>query len=121
MSARSVVDVRLSIANYLEIDRVHFRKNDSCTTFMSIVNLSMFSFCFLDRRSVRRKVLQRYNLYLNLANFQRFFFVFLFRSVNRNDSRLVFISEPYRCEACFSKASAKVDISHIPSKFARLF
>ena len=43
MSARSVVDVRLSIANYLEIDRVHFRKNDSCTTFMSIVNLSMFS------------------------------------------------------------------------------
>ena len=26
MSARSVVDVRLSIANYLEIDRVHFRK-----------------------------------------------------------------------------------------------
>ena len=77
MSARSVVDVRLSIANYLEIDRVHFRKNDSCTTFMSIVNLSMFSFCFLDRRGVRRKTLQRYNLYLNLANFSESFFNFL--------------------------------------------
>ena len=90
MSARSVVDVRLSIANYLEIDRVHFRKNDSCTTFMSIVNLSMFSFCFLDRRSVRRKVPQRYNLYLNLANFFRDFFSFL-----------VSISEPKRFKTCF--------------------
>ena len=72
MSARSVVDVRLSIANYLEIDRVHFRKNDSCTTFMSIVNLSMFS---LSALGYFPKAVQSYDGFFYRANVLRNFFL----------------------------------------------
>ena len=63
----------------LEIDRDRFSRMRDLTLVLLryVAIISMFSFCFLDRRGVRRKTLQRYNLYLNLANFSESFFNFL--------------------------------------------
>ncbi|WP_288716677.1 hypothetical protein, partial [uncultured Duncaniella sp.] len=60
----------------LEIDRDRFfyRVEDLTLVLLRYVaNISMFSHCFLDRRGGRWKTLQRYNLYLNLANFSEDF------------------------------------------------
>ncbi|WP_222124263.1 hypothetical protein, partial [Bacillus pumilus] len=72
----------LSLTDYrpkrriLEIDRDRFfyRVEDLTLVLLRYVaNISMFSHCFLDRRGGRWKTLQRYNLYLNLANFSEDF------------------------------------------------
>ncbi|WP_300925720.1 hypothetical protein, partial [Duncaniella muris] len=74
-SPLSLTDYR-SKRRILEIDRDRFfyRVEDLTLVLLRYVaNISMFSRCFLDRRGGQWKTLQRYNLYLNLANFSEDF------------------------------------------------
>ena len=84
----------------------------SCTTLiLSIVNLSM---CYSGTPlREQRKTLQNYKLYLKPANFSRYFFNFFFGSSEAlrpspDRLRLGGTSVP--------KASAKLHLSHVPSK-----